>query len=1140
MPDYDLGKAHGRIVIDYDSKGTDQAQEEFENVEEAAGKLHGVFEKLRKFFKFFTGDFGDSAKKWSAAFGILAGGTAILLGMTGALGRLNGGMLKLRGGMNVLRSVSILFGGLPKSVQGFPKIIKQIIKLSAAITLLAQSSRLLNTVFVNLGRMAAGTRIVQTLTNAFPGLTAQIKRLASFIPSIATVGNTIDKWSRPIHQVARMALTIGTLISLWKSGTKAAWALAKGIGAIGLAGAALQALIVLTSGLVDATLELSGALGLIPGIYASIGAIKGTLAVGLAGFKDAMKHLDDAEKFEEAIKDMAPAAQNAARAIRGLKDTWLEMQRNVQQQLFQGVAKEIKRLAAIYIPLMREQMGLLAIDLNHAAKEVSKFAQRGSTIKDVNKIFEGSRTIVQNLSKAIQPFLRALLDIVVVSQEVFADLTADAGEAADAFANFIHEARETGRLREWIEDGITAMFRLGDIVVNITRIFKTIFDAFDTGGGGFLLMLNRMTDRMLAFLQSAKGQEALQTVVELISTLADATRAVLKAGFSELIPILVSLLPLIRDLAKVFSTVLVAAIKILGPILESLAKVLSALSPVIAPILGAFLALSIASKVLLGGLGLLFKVIFGGIAAINALATVIRILGAAALANPVLAFFGLLAAAILIVITNWDKFAPVLKAIWEWIKNVAITVWTAIVDFITGIWDAVTGFLKRTWEGIADIAKTVWNSIIDFFVGIWDSVTGFFKRVWTSIANFLTRIWKSIVESTRPIWEPIVSIIQSVISIIKDLFIIVFGGIAIAFIQIWKGIQFVVVEVWTAIVSFLQATWNFILTIFHALWDPLVEFFTFIWSGITNVTTAAWTNISNFFTTIWTSISNFATTIWTNISNFFTNIWNKIKNTVVSAWTAAMNFFQARLTAAGNFFRNIWNNIASFFSNIWNSRIVTAVRNGVSNVVNWVGSLPGKIWNFFKDAGQWLINAGKAVIEGFLNGLKSAFQAVADWVGGVADWVADHKGPLDKDRVLLIPAGEAIMQGLLNGLMSKETVIKRFLQGLSSDIAGGLDGANKQLAGAAGEIAGSATLGIVTKLPTNARAVASLPRTNGTGANGLPASPGAPGAPLPAPINIDTLILQVTGNLDPTDPVRWDNAMKRIKDGIRGVQRANQ
>ena len=59
------------------------------------------------------------------------------------------------------------------------------------------------------------------------------------------------------------------------------------------------------------------------------------------------------------------------------------------------------------------------------------------------------------------------------------------------------------------------------------------------------------------------------------------------------------------------------------------------------------------------------------------------------------------------------------------------------------------------------------------------------------------------------------------------------------------------------------------------------------------------------------------------------------------------------------------------------------------------------------------------VVEGdnkLLSGLKSAWGGVTDFVGGIADWIASHKGPIEYDRRLLVPHGRAIMAGLGEGL----------------------------------------------------------------------------------------------------------------------------
>lgn len=87
-----------------------------------------------------------------------------------------------------------------------------------------------------------------------------------------------------------------------------------------------------------------------------------------------------------------------------------------------------------------------------------------------------------------------------------------------------------------------------------------------------------------------------------------------------------------------------------------------------------------------------------------------------------------------------------------------------------------------------------------------------------------------------------------------------------------------------------------------------------------------------------------------------------------------------------------------------------------AEVVKWFAGLPGRILSALGDLGGLLVDAGRSVIDGFLSGLKGAWDGVTGFVGGIADWIASHKGPIEYDRRLLVPHGRAIMAGLGDGL----------------------------------------------------------------------------------------------------------------------------
>ena len=87
-----------------------------------------------------------------------------------------------------------------------------------------------------------------------------------------------------------------------------------------------------------------------------------------------------------------------------------------------------------------------------------------------------------------------------------------------------------------------------------------------------------------------------------------------------------------------------------------------------------------------------------------------------------------------------------------------------------------------------------------------------------------------------------------------------------------------------------------------------------------------------------------------------------------------------------------------------------------AEVVDWFAGLPGRILSALGDLGGLLVDAGRSVIDGFLSGLKDAWDGVTGFVGGIADWIAEHKGPIEYDRRLLVPHGMAIMRGLGSGI----------------------------------------------------------------------------------------------------------------------------
>lgn len=444
-----------------------------------------------------------------------------------------------------------------------------------------------------------------------------------------------------------------------------------------------------------------------------------------------------------------------------------------------------------------------------------------------------------------------------------------------------------------------------------------------------------------------------------------------------------------------------------------------------------------------------FKAITGALSAFSklkeigtGLVTTFNALKVAMAANP----YVLITAAVIALVAALVHFFTQTKTgqkVWAEFTDFLKSAWTGMVEFFTGIWDgitagvtAATSFISSAWTAVVGTIQAIWSGVVSFFTTIWTAITTGASAAWQGIVTFvqpvvttISALWTGLVTTLSGIWNGIVTIASGTWELVKAA---VLGPILILLDLLTAN--------WSQMASDAQTIWNSIVSAVGQIVSGLVQVVSSYINGLANLLSSVWNSIASVISSVWNGISSTISSVWNGIVSCVSNAVNSVKNAVINAWNALPGI------ASG-----IWNSLKSAVSNILSSMIGAVASLGASIGSSLLGAWSGLtgmvsgIWNGVKSAIDGAIHidlgaAGRAIMDSFLGGLTSAWGAVKNFVGGIADWIRDHKGPISYDRKLLIPAGGAIMGGLNDGLSKGFTGVMSNVSSMAGNIANAVGG----------------------------------------------------------------------------------------------------
>lgn len=336
-----------------------------------------------------------------------------------------------------------------------------------------------------------------------------------------------------------------------------------------------------------------------------------------------------------------------------------------------------------------------------------------------------------------------------------------------------------------------------------------------------------------------------------------------------------------------------------------------------------------------------------------------------------------------------------------------VTHWKQVKTFFVGLWDTIKGLFGN----IGGWFKSVFTAAANGVKSAWNGITGFFSGLWNGIKTGASTAWNGIKSVVMAIITPFVNGIKNIFNGMKSGLSGILNGVKSIFSGAWTVIKNVVLGIVLVFIDLITGNFKKLHSDLSGILNNIKNAFKTIWNGIKSVVTGIVKAITGAVVAMFENMVTNLKAMGERLKTFFSSLWTGIKKTAVSIWTGLVNYIKSLP--------------ADFLNGV--KLIGQAIIHGFDDAIAFIKGLPAQML-------QW----GKDMIQGLVNGIKSATRWVTDAVKGVGNTIRSFlhfsrpdEGPLADYETWMPDMMDGLRAGMLNNLSKVQDASRQVASALA-------------------------------------------------------------------------------------------------------------